>query len=152
MFVVYPTVAEGDHELGGGVDPAQDRVDRDALPAGAELGPLGDAVDVDRDLLGRQRAELLPSPPGDDGPGLVNDREIPVLQRDVGRRPCAQHREVIHEVLTRRHQPGAGLTPTTLEPTTDDRHALLLSQNDTPQPTASPRPQQWTNPTTRPCS
>jgi hypothetical protein len=84
-------------------------------------------VDVDGDVLGRQLEERLPAPPADDGPRFVDDREIPVLQRDVRRRPGAQHREVIPQLLTRRHEPGPWLTPTTLEPTAHDRHAMLLS-------------------------
>ena len=55
-------VAVDHHVVGLVVDVREQRVERDALPVGVELGPLGHAVDVDRDLLGGQRGELLPAP------------------------------------------------------------------------------------------
>src|SRR5262249_41647341 len=43
-------------------------VDRDPLPDGSELAPLGHAVDVDREFSPRQRLELLPGPLADARP------------------------------------------------------------------------------------
>ena len=40
----------------------QEGVHRHAAEAGAELGPLGDAVDVARDVFERQLGELVPAP------------------------------------------------------------------------------------------
>src|SRR4051794_30889166 len=50
-----------DHRVGAeDLEILEQRVDRHALPAGAQLGPGRDAVDVDGDRLARQRLELLP--------------------------------------------------------------------------------------------
>src|SRR4051794_39565747 len=59
---VVAAVAHGDRVLGLGLHALEQRVHRDALPARPQLGPRGDAVDVARDRLRRERAELLPAP------------------------------------------------------------------------------------------
>src|ERR687897_1552084 len=143
-----PTIAEGNGELGGRVDALQQRVQRHPLPAGAELGPLGHAVDVHRDLLGRQRPKLLPRPSGRHGTGIVDDPEVPILQRRVRCRAGAQHGEVVDEVLARWHQTGAGLAPPTLEPTAHNRHTTT-SRTTTHR---NLRPTATTNNGTRPAN
>src|SRR5437868_12905467 len=55
-------VAEREQVAGIMVDESEERVERDALPDGVELRPLGDAMDVGRDLLARQGLELVPRP------------------------------------------------------------------------------------------
>jgi hypothetical protein len=72
-------VGEGERVLGAGLDPVEQGVERDTLPARVELRPLRYAVDVDRDLLARQRAELLPRP-ADRLVDLADDREVPELE------------------------------------------------------------------------
>jgi hypothetical protein len=49
-------------EAGAGLHPLQEGVQRHPLPGGAELGPVGDAVEVDGDLLAGQGAEAGPVP------------------------------------------------------------------------------------------
>ena len=48
-------------------------------------------------------------PPGGDRTGLVDDREVPVLQPRDRRRSRGQNREVLDDVLARRYEPGPGL-------------------------------------------
>ena len=65
-----------------------------------ELRPLRHAVDVLRDGLARQRAELVPAP-AQRLVDLAGDREAPVLERRVRRRAGREHREVGRHVLAR---------------------------------------------------
>jgi hypothetical protein len=70
---------------------------------------VGDAVDVDGDLLAGQRPEALPVPT----PllvGLAGDGELPVLQLDAGGRSRRQDREVLDQILARREL-GGGAPP-----------------------------------------
>src|SRR5262249_2749511 len=72
-----------------------------ALPPGAQLRPLGDAVDVPGDLLRGQPLELLPRPPL----GLVNlpdDGEVPHLQGRAWRGAGGEDREAVLQVLAGR--------------------------------------------------
>ncbi len=55
-------------------------------------------MDVDGDLFARQGAELFPRP----ATGLVHrarDRERPLVERRVRRRPRREDREVVRDVL-----------------------------------------------------
>src|SRR3712207_5069053 len=56
-------VAEREDVARGRLDAFEQGIYRDAPPGGAELRPLGYAVDGGRDGLGGQRQELLPRPP-----------------------------------------------------------------------------------------
>src|SRR5829696_8778341 len=92
-------VAERDDVLGDGLDLFEQGVHRDAFPPGAQLRPLGDAVDVFCDLLRGQLSELLPSPPlwlVD----LPDDGEIPFLERSAGRGAGREHRKSVDQVLS----------------------------------------------------
>src|SRR5262245_47596696 len=94
-------VAEGCDVLGRRLHPLQQRIHRDALPPGAQLRPLGDAVDVPGDLLRGQPLELLPRPPL----GLVNlpdDGEVPRLQGRAWRGAGREDREAVIQVLAGR--------------------------------------------------
>src|SRR5262249_44748115 len=114
------TVAELDHVLRGRLDAVEQRVDGDALPVRVELRPLGDTVDVDGDLLPRQRTELLPRPAGQ----LVDftgDREVPLVERGVWGRARRQDREIVRDVLAGWNAVARRVVATTsLEATGDD--------------------------------
>jgi hypothetical protein len=86
------------------VDVAQEGVDRDTLPDRVELRPLRDAVDVDRDVLARERPELVPRPA--DRLRAALDREHPLFKGGVGGRPGREHGEVVDQVLSRRDPVG----------------------------------------------
>ena len=77
-FVIY--FHQG--EAGAGVQPLQQGVQRHPLPGGAELGPVGDAVEVDGDRLTGQGPEAFPVPALLVA-GFVGDGELPVLQVDA---------------------------------------------------------------------
>src|SRR5207253_4894950 len=99
-------------------DHDEPRVDGDALPAGVQLRPLGDAVDVAGDLLARQVAELIPGP----APRLVDladDREVPFLERRVRRRAGGEHREVRRHVLAGWDARGVGVDAAAAESARD---------------------------------
>ena len=83
------------HDIGRVVpDLVQQGVDGHPLPVGVELGPAGDAVDVDGDGPDGQRPDFL-SGPGLPGLAALGDGERPLLQQGVQRRPCRQHREPV---------------------------------------------------------
>src|SRR5262249_36700674 len=77
----------------------EEGVEGDVLPAGIELGPLGDAVDVDGLLGGRQRVQRLPGPAAELAPRRVLERERPPVERDARRRPSREDRELVSDVL-----------------------------------------------------
>src|SRR5262249_31628257 len=82
-------------------------VDRDPLPMGVELRPLGDAMDVGGDRLAGERVELCPRP-ALWRVDLAGQAEVPALERDVRRRPGGEHREGGGEVLPRWGPAGRG--------------------------------------------
>ena len=80
----------------------EERVDRHALPGRVELRPAGDAVDVGRDRLAREGAELLPRPRPDArrrSRSRTSTRERERMRRRAGR----EHREVAGHGLAGRH-------------------------------------------------
>src|ERR671910_81956 len=91
-------VAERRDVLRGSLQAFEQGLNRDALPPGVELRPLGDAVDVAGDLLGGERPELLPRP-SLRLVYLAADREVPLLKRRAGRGACREYREAIDQVL-----------------------------------------------------
>src|SRR5690348_7099195 len=96
--------------LGGGVDALEQRVDRHTGPDRVQLRPLRDAVDVDGDLLPRQRLQLVPAPAAR-LVDLTPERERPALQLHARSRPRGEDREVAGDVLTGRHTPRLGVLP-----------------------------------------
>jgi hypothetical protein len=107
-------------EAGAGVQALQQGIQRHPFPGGAELGPVGDAVQVDGDLFCGQGAEAGPVP----APllaGLAGDGELPVGEVDAGGRSGRQDREVLDQVLAR-GQLDAGTVPPTLEPARHGAH------------------------------
>src|SRR5262249_43216243 len=76
-------------------------VDRDSLPDGPELAPLGHAVDVDRELGLRQRLEVLPGPLANERPTVLQ-AQVPPVERRMWCWPGAQDREVLGHVLAGR--------------------------------------------------
>ena len=72
-------VRVGHHEGGAGLEPVEQRVDRDAGPCRVELRPLCDAVDVDGDLLVGQGGQLVPRPAGGHRAVVLEDGEVQVL-------------------------------------------------------------------------
>jgi hypothetical protein len=108
-------VAPRVHVAGLGRNAFQQRVDRHAGPHGVELGPLGDAVDIDVDDLRGQPDELLPRPRG----GLVHlavDREAPLVQRRLRGRPGGEHGKPSLQVLTGWEAAGIDIGPSASEP------------------------------------
>src|SRR5262245_34293075 len=87
--------------LSGRLHSLEERVDGDTAPDRVELRPLRHAMDVDGDLLARQRAELVPRPRA----RLVHfaaDREVPDVEGRVGGWAGGQHRIVRRHVLAGR--------------------------------------------------
>src|SRR5215207_6479188 len=118
-------VAERADETGAlDVDPVEERVDRDAFPGRVELGPLGDAVDVDGRRLVGQRLELFPGP----APALdagADDPEAPFLERGARRRAGGEDGEIVDEVLAGRDAGGERLVAAlAAESAGDGGHAL----------------------------
>src|SRR4051812_26708840 len=130
-------VAEGHHVLGLVLDTLEQRVDRDALPDRVELRPLGHAVDVLRDLLARQRAELLPRPPHRLEVGAL-DRERPLLERDVRRRAGGEDGEVVSQVLPGRDAVGRPVLAPPAKSARDDVHDAASPATVSGRPSASP--------------
>jgi hypothetical protein len=83
----------------------EQEIERDAAEVGAELGPLGDAVDVAGHGLEREPGELLPTPLA-----LLRDHavnaEAPLPGLDLGRRAGGEHREAGLGVLPGREMLG----------------------------------------------
>ena len=121
------TLCEGDHVLGARVDATEERVDRDAPPAGRQLRPLGDAMDVDGDVLRGQGAKLRPRPDRRPGTGLIDHGEVPRVEVDIRGRAGGEHWEVVDQVLAGRDQPRAGLASPTPETSVHDPHDALLT-------------------------
>src|SRR6185437_14989349 len=94
-------IAAGHDISGVRLDAVEQRVERDAAPVRAELGPLSDAVDVRGDGLGRQGGELLPVPTGRLA-GLRRDRERPGGGVDRRGGPRLEDREAVLKVLAGR--------------------------------------------------
>src|SRR5690242_3470107 len=121
-------VGEDRRELRGRVDPIHEGVDRNALPAGVELRPLGDAVDVLGDAFRGERGELLPCP----APGFVDlafDGEGPLVDVDARRGPGRQHGPVGHDVLPGRNARAGGcVAPLSAEAAGDEPHSAQLSR------------------------
>ena len=90
---------------GAGAEPRHDIGDRDSPPDRVELGPFGDAVDVEGPLRLRHVEHVLIRP-GDGIPREALDPEIPLSELNLGRHPGVQHREAISHVLTRGHPRG----------------------------------------------
>src|SRR5262249_37685516 len=121
------------HVLGCRLDPFEERVDRDASPHGAELRPLGHAVDVADDLLARQGAELLPGPAAR-LVQLAHDGKVPRLERRVPRRSGGEDGEVRGHILAGWDTRGIDVRGATApEPARDDGcHLVLLSYRGHP--------------------
>src|SRR5258708_9454460 len=121
-----PILGEGHDKFSGRLDAFEDRIHGDALPGGVERGPLGDAVDVLGDVLGRQLAEVLPGPLL----GLIDltfDDKRPLSQSDSRRRASREDRKVAHDVLSRRHPRAArGISSLAAESARYERHGSGL--------------------------
>jgi hypothetical protein len=83
-----------------------------------------DAVDVDRDVLGTERQELLPVPVML-GTGFIEDGEIPRLGIDIGGGTGGEHRPVVEQRLSRRELI-IGSTPASRESASSERHTSPL--------------------------
>src|SRR5437763_9844312 len=118
-------VAEHGDVLGPGLHPLQQGGDRNAFPGGVELRPLGDAMDVLRDGVGRQGEQLLPRP----ALRLIDlafDGEGPLVQVGAGRRTGGQNREIVHQVLAwRQTRARSGIAAPSLEPARDETHQAM---------------------------
>src|SRR5215216_2102479 len=77
-------VGEGEHVLCTRLDPFEQGIYGHSFPAGAELRPLRDAVDVAGDLLRWERPEPFPRP-SLRLIDLTRDREIPPIERRARR-------------------------------------------------------------------
>src|SRR6185437_4254244 len=122
-----PAVAEGQHVLRVGAYLFEQGLDRHCLPAGVQLGPAGDTVDVSGHLLDRQLLQLGP------GPRLLlfaaaPDRERPVLFFRVRRRTSRQYGEVLGHVLTWRYPSTFGFTALAVESPRHRTHVVTRSR------------------------
>src|SRR5207245_5281970 len=98
------SIAESDdipRDVGVIIHLLQQGLDGDAFPMGIELGPLGDTTDVDGWCLMGKGQQFLP------GPTLwffhvPYNREIPLLQGSMRRRPCREDRKAALKILSRR--------------------------------------------------
>ena len=101
-------VTEGGDVRPGGLHVLEQGVHRDPGPTGVELRPTGDAMDVDRHVLARQRLELRPGPPG----ALLDlalDAKVPAVQVGPRRGAGRQDREPLTHVVLARGQSGIAI-------------------------------------------
>jgi hypothetical protein len=143
-------VAPSRDVLGRRIDVFEQRVHRDAPPAGVQLRPLRHAVDVDgRRLLG-QGEKLVPRP-GSSAVHRAVDREGPLFKRRVRRRACRQDREVARQVLAGRDAGGiADLAPAPGEAAGDVGRQVVAHGPPRSQPPrrvapATPGPTPWSS-------
>ena len=81
------------------VQQLQEVFEHHAFPAGIELAPAGDAVDIHCHSAGWQLQEFFPGPALFGG-DFAEDAQVPVLGIEYGRRPVGQHRELIRQRLS----------------------------------------------------
>ena len=123
-FVVYPPSQNASTKAASCSTASSSVSTETPSPDGVELRPLRDAVDVLRDLLARERAELVPRPA--DRLALRPDRERPLGERRVRRRACGEHGEVVGQVLAGRHAVGRPFVSPSAESPRDDAHGAIL--------------------------
>src|SRR5215470_719207 len=88
------------HDVGSlRLEVCKQRVERDAFPGSAELGPSRYTVQVDSRSFCWQLPERFPVPSPQQRIALIPDRKVPVIERNVRRGPSRQDRKVRGEIL-----------------------------------------------------